>query len=67
MSAPLDVDLSDSVVDEQSDVITDIDAAVEEASDIVCNTGLKHGSVVAEIDDDTNAEDRRIACFLPQG
>ena len=63
----LDVDLSNSVLDEQSDIITDIDAAVEEASDIVCNTGLEHGSVVVENDDDTDAEDRRIARFLSQG
>ena len=46
-------DLSTSVINEHSStsildnpVITDIDAAVEEASDTVCNTGLDYGFVL---------------------
>ena len=48
-------------------VFTDIDAVVEAASGTICNSGLDIGTVVFEIDDSSDAEERRIERFLSQG
>ena len=47
-------------------LFTDIDELVEEASDVVCSTGLEEVDVVVE-DDSRAAEERRVAWFLGTG
>ena len=53
--------------DESATVFTDVELAVEEASDTVCNSGLEIGCVVVENDDTGDAEERRVARFLAGG
>ena len=48
-------------------VFRDIEAAVDEASDIVCNGGLDIGDVIVEHDETNDEEWRRIARFLTGG
>ena len=45
----------------------DIDEAIDEAADTVCNGGLDVGAVVVEVDDDHDVEERRVARFLSSG
>ena len=51
-------------VGEEHPIFRDIERAVEEASDTVCNTGL---SVAVENDDSEDAEERRITRFILEG
>ena len=45
----------------------DVEAVVEEASDVVCVTGLEDCSVLVVDDDSIDAEERRVARFLATG
>ena len=45
----------------------DIEAVVDEASDIVCNSGLDIGGMVVEHNETKDEEERRIALFLADG
>ena len=48
-------------------VFQNIEAAVDEASDVVCNGGLDIGDLAVEHDDTDDEEQRRIARFLAGG
>ena len=48
-------------------VFRDIEAEVDEASDIVCNGGLDIGDMIVEHDETNDEEQRRIARFLTSG
>ena len=48
-------------------VFQNIEAAVDEASDIVCNGGLDIGDLAVEHDETDDEEQRRIARFLAGG
>jgi hypothetical protein len=58
-----DTGIVDSVAEEHP-IFRDIERAVEEASDTVCNTGLW---VTVENDDSEDAEERRITRFILEG
>lgn len=61
------IDESTSELSELSaSVFNDVESAVDEASDMVANSGLDL-SVVVEIDDADDAEERRIARFMAGG
>ena len=48
-------------------VFRDIEAKVDDASDIVCNGGLDIGDMIVEHDETNNEEQRRIALILTSG
>ena len=48
-------------------VFMDIEAEVNEASDIVCNGGLDIGDMIVKYDETNDKEQRRIARFLTSG
>ena len=53
--------------DHDVSVFRDIEAEVDDASDIVCNGGLDIGDMIFEHDETNNEEQRRIARFLTSG
>ena len=53
--------------DHDVSVFRDIEAEVDEASDIVCNGGLDIGDMIVEHDETNDEEQRRIARFLTSG
>ena len=53
--------------DHDVSVFRDIEAEVDETSDIVCNGGLDIGDMIVEHDETNNEEQRRIARFLTSG
>ena len=53
--------------DHDVSVFRDIEAEVDEASDIVCNGGLDIGDMIVEHDETNDEELRRIARFLTSG
>ena len=61
----VDSSLADDCVDQP--VFTDIDAEVDVASDVVCNTGIDIDTVVVENDNSSDEEVRRIARFMSEG
>ena len=63
------VNSSDSISADCVDtpIFIDINAVVEAASDTICNSGLDIGTVVVEIDDSKDVEERQIERFLSQG
>ena len=53
--------------DHDASVFRDIEAEVNEASNIVCNGGLDIGDMIVEHDETNDEEQRRIARFLTSG
>ena len=53
--------------DHDVSVFRDIEAEINEASDIVCNGGLDIGDMIVEHDETNDEEQRRIAQFLTSG
>ena len=67
MSIPATTEELSSAVTEDEPVLQDIDRAVEEASDTVCNVGIDIESVIVENDDSQDADERRVALFVSKG